>query len=148
MGTDSNLLIDLAEELRLLDYGQRLRNGIRNALATPERSTGRALFEATLQGGLRASGVGMGASADSDEPASAVGLHAGAHADILSLADHVALTGRGDDAILDSFIYAARPGLIDCVWRAGHKLVCNGVHAQRASIATRFRATLQRLLNE
>ena len=52
IGSDSNIRIALAEELRTLDYSQRLRDRSRAALATPEHSTGRRLFEAILQGGV------------------------------------------------------------------------------------------------
>ena len=45
IGSDSNIRISLCEELRTLDYSQRLRDNTRAALATPEMSTGRRLFE-------------------------------------------------------------------------------------------------------
>src|SRR5690349_20391797 len=46
VGSDSNVLISLSEELRLLEYGQRLRDGARNVLArTSSVSTGRELFD-------------------------------------------------------------------------------------------------------
>ncbi|MWD28551.1 formimidoylglutamate deiminase, partial [Aquicoccus sp. SCR17] len=54
LGTDSNIRISLAEELRGLEYSQRLRDRARAVLATPERSTGRRLFDAALAGGERA----------------------------------------------------------------------------------------------
>ena len=136
VGSDSNVLISVSEELRMLEYGQRLRDGTRNALArVPGGSTGRALFDDVLRGGMQAAGVG-GVS----------GLAVGAPADIVSLDDDVALAGRSGDAILDSFIFASRRGVIDGVWRAGRKLVSGGMHVNRAPIAARFRSTLQRLL--
>ena len=62
VGSDSNVLISLAEELRLLEYGQRLRDRSRNVLAAGAgQSTGRALFDAALAGGAQALGAdGMG----------------------------------------------------------------------------------------
>ncbi len=149
VGSDSNVLISVSEELRLLEYGQRLRDGARNVLAgAPGQSTGRRLFDNVVRGGAQAAGMGRGA--DSAPRArlevQLQGLAVGAPADIVSLVDDVAFAGRVDDAILDTFVFASSRGLIDGVWRAGRKVVSGGVHANRAAIATRFRATLQRLL--
>jgi cytosine/adenosine deaminase-related metal-dependent hydrolase len=136
VGSDSNVLISVSEELRLLEYGQRLRDGARNVLAhVSGGSTGRALFDDVVRGGAQAAGVrGVG------------GLAVGAAADIVSLHDDIALGGRSGDTILDSFIFASQRGAIDSVWRAGRKVVSGGVHVNRAAIAARFRASLQRLV--
>jgi formimidoylglutamate deiminase len=135
VGSDSNVRISLAEELRLLEYGQRLQGQVRNVMAgAPQRSTGRALFEGALSGGAQALGVHGG-------------LKVGASADIVSLdADHPALAMRTGDDLLDSFVFAGGDRLISGVWRAGQKRVSDGVHHQRASIAARYRRTLERLL--
>lgn len=132
IGSDSNVRIDPAEELRLLEYGQRLAGRARNVLAAgTERSTGRTLFDTAVRGGAQALGV---------EP----GLRVGATADIISLnADHPALAVRGGDDLLDSFIFAGAP--VSGVWCAGRKLVSDGVHHRRAAVAGRFRQVLERL---
>ena len=58
IGSDSNVLIDMTEELRLLEYGQRLARRARNVLASEAtRSTGRRLLEAALTGGAQALGA-------------------------------------------------------------------------------------------
>lgn len=136
VGTDSNVLIDAAGELRQLEYSQRLAARARNVMASGAiPSTGRSLFEAALEGGRRALGAG---------PAS---LAVGAPADLFSLdADSVALAGRSGDAILDSWIFAAGHTLTDCVWSRGRKCVENGRHRDRRAIASRFRRTLEGLL--
>src|SRR3546814_10635821 len=55
VGSDSNILIDAAEELRLLEYGQRLARRGRNLLARGEgRSTGTDLYAAAIEGGADA----------------------------------------------------------------------------------------------
>ena len=55
VGTDSNVLVGVADELRQLEYGQRLKHRERNVLsAGAGRSTGRALFDHALAGGSRA----------------------------------------------------------------------------------------------
>jgi formimidoylglutamate deiminase len=129
------VLISVSEELRLLEYGQRLRDGARKLLATQEKSTGRAIFDAVVAGGTQASGI-----------EGAAGIRVGASADLLSLRADLALTGRSEDQILDTFIFADARGLIDSVWRAGRKVVSGGVHLERAPVARRFRAALQRLV--
>jgi len=135
VGSDSNVLISLGEELRLLEYGQRLKRRKRNVMAgRAGSSTGRALFDAALAGGAQALGVSGG-------------LAVGAPADIVSLdPGHPALVARGEDDIIDSFIFAGAHGLISSVWRGGRKLVSDGVHHRRAEIAARYGRTLERLL--
>jgi formimidoylglutamate deiminase len=54
VGSDSNIRITLSEELRTLEYSQRLRDGARATLASIEYSTGRRMFEAILRGGAQA----------------------------------------------------------------------------------------------
>ena len=60
IGSDSNIRISLSEELRTLDYSQRLRDNSRAALATPDQSTGRRLFDAVAKGGAQAAGRDAG----------------------------------------------------------------------------------------
>jgi formiminoglutamate deiminase len=134
IGTDSNVLIDPAGELRALEYAQRLTRRARNILAPePGRSTGRALFDAALVGGFQALGV--------EAPLLAEG-HA---ADFLSLeADDAALIGRQGDAVLDSWIFAG--GKVDCVWLRGRKLVEGGRHFARNEIRARYRRAVESVL--
>ncbi|RZJ84365.1 MAG: hypothetical protein EON88_27375 [Brevundimonas sp.] len=136
VGSDSNVLIDAAEELRLLEYGQRLARRTRNVMAMEAgRSTGGDLYRAGLAGGAQAVGADGG------------GLRVGALADIVSLdASHPALIGRQGDALLDSFVFAARRDVIDGVWRAGRKVVSNGRHHRRDEIAARYRQALEKVL--
>lgn len=135
VGSDSNVLIDAAEELRLLEYGQRLLLRGRNVLSPDAgQSTGRFLFEGALRGGAQALGV----------PA---GLQPGASADMVELdASHPALQARRDDALLDSWMFAARNGALRSVWRHGRQYVAQGRHVQREAISARFAHALQDLL--
>lgn len=134
IGSDSNVQIDAAAELKLLEYSQRLRAGRRNLLAQPGASVGRTLFDAALAGGARA----LAASA---------GLAQGAPADIITLAeDRAWFVGRAGDQLLDSWIFAAAGSCIDRVYRAGVELVSNGRHRDRERIERRYRAALTRLL--
>jgi len=140
IGSDSNVLLDAAAELRLLEYSQRLTRRARNVLADGTgRSTGRSLFDAALAGGTRAL-----AAAGAAESA---GLAAKAPFDVVSLdASHPALIERREDQILDSWIFAAGRDVIDCVWRAGEKVVSGGRHHRREAIVTRYQRTLKTLL--
>ncbi len=135
IGSDSNVLIGVADELRQLEYSQRLAHRARNVMAASDgRSTGRGLFEAALAGGARA----LGFEAE---------LAPGAAADIVSLdARHTALVGHTADAILDSWIFAGGRGLVDCVWSRGRQVVAGGRHEHGRGIAKRFRSVMEKLL--
>jgi formiminoglutamate deiminase len=139
IGSDSNIRLDAAEELRTLEYSQRLALRARNVLASGAgASTGRSLFEAALRGGARAL---------QPDGAAGAGLAAGACCDVLTLAaDHPLLIGRREDELLDSWIFAGDRGLIDCVWRAGVKRVSGGRHLERAALAARYARALGALL--
>lgn len=137
VGSDSNVLIGVADELRQLEYSQRLAQRARNVMATSRAvSTGRVLFDGSLAGGAEALGV-------------AGGLAVGLAADIVSLeADNPALAGRSGDAILDGWIFGSRRSPVDCVWTSGRKVVTSGRHHQAESVAAGFRRRLEGLLAE
>jgi formimidoylglutamate deiminase len=131
IGSDSNIRIALSEELRTLEYSQRLRDRSRAALATPEKSTGRRLYDAILAGGAAAAGRETGA------------IRPGPLADLVALdADHIDLDGRQGDTLLDSFIFAGDDRMVQDVWSAGRHMVRGGRHVARDSIAAAYRATL------
>lgn len=134
VGSDSNVLIDMSEELRWLEYGQRLAGRARNMIASaPDRSSGQDLFDAALAGGAQALGV-------------EAGLAVGHAADIVSLnEDHVSLFGRSGPWLTDSFLFAAGRGAIDRVWRRGAEVVRGGRHVAREAIEADYRRALGRL---
>ncbi len=136
VGSDSNILISAADELRTLEYAQRLSRRARNVLSTERRaSTGRNLFDGALAGGGQALGV------------AGTGLAIGAPLDLVGLdATHPSLIGRRGDALLDGWIFAGRAGVIDGVWRSGRKMVSEGRHVGMAAIAARYRRTLEKVL--
>ncbi|WP_349777898.1 formimidoylglutamate deiminase [Xanthomonas sp. WHRI 6108] len=136
VGSDSNVLIDAAEELRLLEYGQRLQLQARNVLVQAGASSGRWLFEQAGEGAAQALGIARS------------GIRVGASADLLELdPTHPALLARNDDALLDSWLFAARGGAVRTVWRAGQPVVRDGRHVDRTRIATRFAGVLRSLLS-
>lgn len=137
IGTDSNVLVSAAEELRVLEYAQRLTHRRRNVFAQGAgHSTGRRLVDTAVAGGAQALGC------------NGRGLAPGADADIVSLdVAHDSLISRRGDALLDSWIFAARAPVVDCVWRYGRKVVAGGRHIRRDAIDARYRRVLTGLLN-
>ncbi|NNE52709.1 MAG: formimidoylglutamate deiminase [Sulfitobacter sp.] len=134
IGSDSNIRIALAEELRTLDHSQRLRDGTRAALATEDKSTGRRLYGAILSGGARAAGRNSGR------------LEPGQWADMLALdGDHHTLAGRAGDQILDSWIFAGDDRLVRDVWSAGRHMVKEGRHLHRDTIQRAYVKTINDL---
>jgi formimidoylglutamate deiminase len=134
IGSDSNIRIALAEELRTLDYSQRLRDRSRAALATAGLSTGRVLWQAAVQGGAQAAGRDAGEIAP------------GRLADLVALyGASLHLTGRQGDTILDSYIFAGDDRMVAEVWSAGRQQVRGGRHLAHARIAAADAATLGRL---
>lgn len=131
IGSDSNIRISLAEELRTLDYSQRLRDHSRAALASDERSTGRRIYDAMLTGGAQAADRQSGA------------LATGKWADMITLDDSsIHLEGLGGDTILDSWIFAGDDRLVTDVWSAGRHLVSEGRHVRGSEIQAAYRQTL------
>lgn len=137
VGTDSNVQISAAYELRQLEYAQRLRHRLRNVMVRGEgMSTGRHLFDAALAGGAQALDSGI------------AGLAVGAFADLVTLdARNPALAHREADALLDGWIFAAAGNPIDCVWSLGRKVVAGGRHMQHDAIVERFAAVIGKVLS-
>jgi formiminoglutamate deiminase len=131
VGSDSNVFIDAPEELRMLEYSQRLTRRRRCVLADDQTaSVGRRLFDAASAGGAQALGV-------------ATGIAPGMSADIVALdATHPSLADANGDAALDAWIFAARGRAVDSVWRNGVKVVSDGRCVHAPTIAARYRATL------
>jgi formiminoglutamate deiminase len=136
VGTDSNVLVGVTDELRQLEYGQRLKHLERNVLSGgPGLSTGRVLFDTALAGGAGALAQPI------------VGLQAGARADIVTLdVTHPSLAGRRGDAILDGWIFATGANAVDCVWSSGDKVVEGGRHRLRRKAREDFNAAVRRLV--
>ncbi len=134
IGSDSNIRISLCEELRQLDYSQRLRDGTRAALATSQHSTARRLFSAMLQGGAQAAARQTGR------------IETGYWADLMTLntQSHHLWTLTGDKA-LDAWVFAGDDRLVKDVWSAGRHMVSDGRHVARSDIITAYKHTLEAL---
>lgn len=128
VGSDSNIHIALWEELATLDYSQRLRDLSRAAMATPDRSTGRYLFDTATSAGAQAAGRPSGQIAE------------GKIADLVAVStDNEFLCNRSGDTVLDSLVFAGhgRKCVTD-VWSAGRHMVRNGRYIQRERVVSRF----------
>ncbi len=134
IGSDSNVRISLSEELRLLEYSQRLAAKGRAMLADADRSTGRVLYEGACHGGALAGGRDGGA------------IVVGKWADLMTLdcTGPDLQTSRGD-MILDTFLFAGDDRMVADVWSAGRHIVTGGRHAGRDGIIARYRATMARV---
>lgn len=131
IGSDSNVQIGVAAELRQLEYSQRPLRRARNVIAHDGRSTGRTLFDRALAGGGRAL-------------MHETGIAAGMPADFVSLRP-VHDVGFAGDRILDSWIFGE--GMrVDCVWVGGEQLVADGRHCRRDRIEGRFVRVMRELL--
>ncbi|WP_438991702.1 formimidoylglutamate deiminase [Lentibacter sp.] len=134
-GSDSNIHIAYFDELRTLEYSQRLRDRSRAALATAQHSTGRVLIEAALQGGAQAAGRQSGA------------IVAGHWADLVGIStDNAWVCNRSGDAALDTLVFGGHgQKCVSEVWSAGRHIVRGGEHAKRREISERFCAVVERL---
>lgn len=133
VGSDSNIEIGVAAELKQLEYAQRLSRRERNVLARAGGSTGRALYEGAAAGGAQALRRDGGRIA------------AGAVADLVSLdLSSPQFAGRRDDEILDAWIFT-NARAVDCVWSGGLRQVSGGRHVAREQVAARFVAAVERL---
>lgn len=135
VGTDSHVAVTVAEELRTLEYGQRLRDQRRNRMAGPGASVGRTLFDKALGGGSRAL-------------ARDVGLGVGQIADLVVLdGDDPYIAAASRDQILDRWIFASLARPVRDVMVAGDWRIRDGRHAEDEAIDRAFAKTLKKLAN-
>jgi formimidoylglutamate deiminase len=135
IGTDSNITVDPAEELRWLHYGQRLKRERRSLeLEAPGTSLGTGAWQAALAGGAQALAQPIGAIAPGNQ------------ADLIVLDDgEPALAGRRGDLAADSFVFASARRAVRDVMVGGRWLVRDGRHAEEDSIGARYRSTAEAL---
>lgn len=130
IGSDSHISISPVEELRWLEYGQRLATRRRNiAVARGGNSVGETLLRGALAGGEHA--TGFGATGDT----------------VVLDAEAPTLVGATADDVVDRWIFSGnRPSVRD-VHVAGRQLVIGGRHVDRDVIAARYVAAMQALLS-
>ncbi len=133
IGSDSLIRISAADELRTLEYGQRLMHRQRNVLGEATRSTGRRLFEAAVTGGAQAMGGWWPAGR----------ISTGERADFVVLDHrHPALAAAQGDSLLDAWLFSADNSAIKTVYCGGVPVVQNGRHVAREELSQRYRKAL------
>ncbi|HRO28691.1 MAG TPA: formimidoylglutamate deiminase [Luteimonas sp.] len=129
IGSDSHISVSPVEELRWLEYGQRLQTRHRNiAVGKDSPSVG-----ATLLGDALASA------------ANATGLDTAGDCIVLDTAAPQ-LAGATADDIADRWIFSGNRNLVGEVRVAGRRVVADGVHVERDAVAGRYAAAMRRLL--
>lgn len=134
IGTDSNVQIALAGELRLLEYSQRLRERARNVLVVGEGSVGHTLYTEAARGGAQALGRNAGEIA------------VGKFADFVAIDSNTpSLCALSQKQVLDGFIFAAKDNLVTDVWSAGRHCVVDGKHVRHDAIVQQYKKEIASL---
>jgi formimidoylglutamate deiminase len=136
VGSDSHISVSPIEELRWLEYGQRLATHHRNIAVRPESSSvGETLVHCVMASAGASTGHRIGT------------LGVGEHADYLVLdADAPQFAGVQARDAIDRWIFSGNRNLVRDVFVAGHQVVSNGLHRDRDAIAMRYREAMQVLL--
>jgi len=134
IGSDSHISINPFEELRWLEYGQRLVTRSRNVTSLRDSHVGSELFSRALEGGASAAGQDV------------VGIEAGAPADLVVLSDDdPMLAGHNDDSRLDALVFSGYPLPVERVMVDGQWRVKDAVHVDRDRARTEFAGALEKL---
>lgn len=130
VGSDSNIRISFNEEIRQLEYSQRLRDRARIVLAATDQSCARNMHGLALAGGAQALGRDSGA------------IEAGKWADLIALDPCALDEAPVGDLLLDHWIFCGGHGAVSDVWSAGRHVVMDGRHVRRTAITAEYRRTL------
>ncbi|MCC2956833.1 formimidoylglutamate deiminase [Massilia sp. IC2-477] len=135
VGSDSHVSQSPVEELRWLEYGQRLLHQRRNVAFTPaQRDVGQYLWQAALRGGAQATGRKVGLLAE------------GMRADLLVLdGSHPNLDGAQDADVLGRFLFCGNDNLVRDVLCGGRWVVQGGRHVAQDAITQRYRQAMTQL---
>ncbi|MDQ2094336.1 formimidoylglutamate deiminase [Rhodalgimonas zhirmunskyi] len=135
VGSDSNVLISLTEELRTLEYSQRLRDVARNVMVVGEGSVGDTLYTGAAKGGAQALSRGAGE------------IKVGELADVVAIDSTApALCALRQGQLLDGLVFAAKDDVVTDVWSAGRHAVQSGRHIRRDEITGAYKDAMQSLI--
>ena len=136
IGGDSHVSRDPVEELRLLEYVQRLTARKRNLVVTEKNpGVGTTLWLEAAAGGAQALGRVMGAIAP------------GKRADLVVLdSQHPDLQEKSGDAIANALVFSGSAGLVRDVMVAGRWVVAARRHEAEESAAAAYRKCVKELL--
>jgi formimidoylglutamate deiminase len=143
IGSDSHISVSPVEELRWLEYGQRLSTRHRNIVVSESsNSVGETLWGDALFGGAQASGAPIGEIEGADPASPGMSQRA----DLLVLDhDSPSLAGRGPDSALDTFLFAGNTNLVRHVMVNGKWAVRDFRHRDEERIAARYCEVAKRL---
>jgi formimidoylglutamate deiminase len=135
VGSDSNVSTSAVEELRWLEYGQRLLHRRRSvAASTAVPSPGLALYQGAVAGGARASGRRI------------AGLAPGERADFLMIdAASPHLLARRPDELADAIVFGGGATSVRDVYVGGTRVIADGRHADETAVLAAYRAAAKRL---
>lgn len=135
IGSDSHVSQSPVEELRWLEYGQRLRAQQRNIASTSgQRRIGDFLWQASLHGGAQASGRRVGK------------LAVGMRADVLVLdANHPNLDELPSEDVLNTWLFSGNDNVVRDVLVGGQWRMKNGRHVEQSAIEDRFKKAMTQL---
>jgi formimidoylglutamate deiminase len=138
VGGDSHIAVDPAEELKAMEYSQRLSLRRRNVAANAAQPhTAARLWSLAASGGAQALGLGAGAVA------------AGSRADLVVIdTGHISLAGRDGEQALDSYVFVAGKNAVRDVMVAGAWVVKDRHHADEDAAARNYRAAVARVLTD
>jgi formimidoylglutamate deiminase len=132
IGSDSHVSVSPVEELRWLEYGQRLVTRHRNIAVLPgSPRVGRTLLAGVLDSAGDATGL-------APDPQDAVWLDA----------DAPVLAGATPEDLVDRWLFAGNRRLVRSVRVSGRDRVVDGRHVDHEAIARRYGATVRRLLED
>lgn len=129
IGSDSHISVSPVEELRWLEYGQRLNTRHRNiAVREGSPSVGETLLRDAASSAADATGFAAmddAVTLDDDAPQ---------------------LAGAAADDLIDRWIFSGNRNLVDRVEVAGRTVVVGGKHVDRERIAADYRRTMRGLM--
>ena len=135
IGSDSNIRIALSEELRMLEYSQRLRDISRTVLVEGEGSVGSSLYLGAAQGGAKALGRKAGKIAT------------GHLADLVAIdRQDPSLCALDAEQLFDGLVFAAGESVVTDLWSAGRHIVREGRHVERDAIVGAYRRVARELM--
>ena len=138
IGSDSHIGVNVAEELRLLEYAQRLTKHQRAVLVGSDcSSVGQYLYTKAANDGASAIGQNVGT------------IEVGKRADFLVLDEnHPSLFSKSGSNLLDAAIFACNELPVRDVFVAGKKVIESGNHPLEKEILSRYRSVLANLVED
>ncbi|SNY61093.1 formimidoylglutamate deiminase [Pantoea sp. GL120224-02] len=134
IGSDSHVSLSAQEELRWLEYGQRLRDRRRNRITLPHQpSVGDLLWQQAAQGGAQACAINTGE------------LAVGKRADWLVLENDAFLSSVSSASLLNRWLFGGTQSQIRDVFVAGNQVISEGHHPAEEAAAARFAQAMSAL---